>query len=173
LPFARIVAPRLAVRLGGAGRVAVLGALVNVGSQALWLHGLQASPGYASHLLPAQLIGGMGVGLTIPSLLGVGTASLPPAWFGTGSGVLNMARQVGSVLGVAALIGVLAGHAPGSLTGYRHALEMIIAFFAAAAAVAAVLLTRASRPVLATVTPVAPSRSFVSHPADIKSPLAG
>ncbi|HEX3823543.1 MAG TPA: DHA2 family efflux MFS transporter permease subunit [Mycobacteriales bacterium] len=174
LPFARIVAPRLAVRIGGAGRVAVLGALVNAGSQGLWLHGLQASHAYASHLLPAQLIGGMGVGLTIPSLLGVGTAALPPAWFGTGSGVLNMARQVGSVLGVAALIGVLAaGHAPGSLTPYRHALEMIITFFVAAAAVAAALLTRAPAAVLATVTPVAPSRNFVSQPADIKSPLAG
>ena len=104
LPFARFVAPRLAVRIGGAGRVAVLGALVNAGSQLYWLHGVQASPSYATHLLPAQLIGGMGVGLTIPSLLGAGASQLPPAWFGTGSGVLNMGRQVGSVLGVAALI---------------------------------------------------------------------
>jgi hypothetical protein len=143
LPFARLVAPRLAVRLGGAGRVALLGALVNAGSQLLWLHGMQAHPSYVTHLLPAQLIGGMGVGLTIPSLLGAGTSALPPAWFGTGSGVLNMGRQVGSVLGVAALIGVLAGvasHDP--LAAYRHGVELIIVFFAAAAVLVALLLGR-------------------------------
>jgi EmrB/QacA subfamily drug resistance transporter len=155
LPFARFVAPRLAAVVGGPGRVAVLGALVNAGSQLLWLHGMQSSPAYAAHLLPAQLIGGMGVGLTIPSLLGAGTSSLPPAWFGTGSGVLNMGRQVGSVLGVAALIGVLADATGASaLTTYRHGVELTIAFFVVAAAVTAALLTRAAQP--APVALVAP-----------------
>ena len=37
LPFARIVAPRLAARLGGPGSVAVLGCAVNAGAQLLWL----------------------------------------------------------------------------------------------------------------------------------------
>jgi EmrB/QacA subfamily drug resistance transporter len=147
LPFARFVAPRLANRVGGAGRVAVLGALVNAGSQVLWLHGMSATPSYAAHLLPAQLIGGMGVGLTIPSLLGSGTSKLPPAWFGTGSGVLNMARQVGSVLGVAALIGVLSNVNSGDpLTTYRHGVELIIGFFVAAAVIAAALLARRTTP---------------------------
>jgi EmrB/QacA subfamily drug resistance transporter len=155
LPFARFVAPRLAVKIGGPGRVAVLGALVNAGSQLLWLHEIQASPSYAAHLLPAQLIGGMGVGLTIPSLLGSGASALPPAWFGTGSGVLNMARQVGSVLGVAALIGVLAGvHSGDPLTTYRHGVELIISFFLAAALTAAALL---SRRVTTPATPTAPA----------------
>jgi EmrB/QacA subfamily drug resistance transporter len=149
LPFARFVAPRLAGYIGGAGRVAVIGALVNVGSQALWLHNIAPTPSYARLLLPAQILGGMGVGLTIPSLLGAGTAGLPPAWFGTGSGVLNMARQVGSVLGVAALVGVLAGaHTDaGQLASYRHGVELIIGFFAAAAVVAAVLLRSRPRPI--------------------------
>jgi EmrB/QacA subfamily drug resistance transporter len=148
LPFARLVAPRLAVRLGGAGRVAVLGALVNAGSQLFWLHGIQAAPEYASHLLPAQLIGGMGVGLTIPSLLGAGASALPPAWFGTGSGVLNMGRQIGSVLGVAGLIAILAGvHTGDPLAAYRHGVELIIGFFVAAAVVAAALLGRRVRPI--------------------------
>jgi hypothetical protein len=147
LPFARFVAPRLAGRVGGAGRVAVIGALVNAGSQTLWLHGVQASPAYVTHMLPAQLLGGMGVGLTIPSLLGAGTSALPAAWFGTGSGVLNMARQVGSVFGVAALIAVLAGgHGIDPITTYRHGIELIIGFFLAAAAVAAALLARRATP---------------------------
>jgi EmrB/QacA subfamily drug resistance transporter len=154
LPFARFVAPRLAGIVGGAGRVAVLGALVNAGSQLLWLHGIQANPSYAAHLLPAQLIGGMGVGLTIPSLLGAGTSALPPAWFGTGSGVLNMGRQVGSVLGVAALIGVLTGgHGTDPITTYRHGVELITALFLGAAATAALFLSRPGGPAPATSAP--------------------
>lgn len=162
LPFARFVAPRLAVRLGGPGRVAVLGALVNAGSQLYWLHGVQAAPAYASHLLPAQLIGGMGVGLTIPSLLGAGASQLPPAWFGTGSGVLNMGRQIGAVLGVAGLIAILAGvHSGDPLTTYRHGIELIIGFFVAAAVVAAALLGRRSSPTPLPTTPAAPEPSAV------------
>jgi EmrB/QacA subfamily drug resistance transporter len=166
LPFARFVAPRLATRLGGAGRVAVLGALVNAGSQLYWLHGVQASPSYATHLLPAQLIGGMGVGLTIPSLLGAGTSALPPAWFGTGSGVLNMGRQIGSVLGVAALIAILAGiHPSDPLTAYRHGIELIIGFFVGAAVVAAALLGKRAKPTLLSEPPTSVEEPQVVEPA--------
>jgi EmrB/QacA subfamily drug resistance transporter len=162
LPFARFVAPRLAVRLGGAGRVAVLGALINAASQIYWLHGVQASPAYASHLLPAQLIGGMGVGLTIPSLLGAGSSQLPPAWFGTGSGVLNMGRQIGSVLGVAALIAVLANVNSGDpLTTYRHGIELIICFFVAAAIVAGALLGRGAKPLPTLASEPEPEKAAV------------
>ena len=101
LPFARIAAPRLAAWLGSPGRVAVIGCAVNAGAQLLWLSRIQAQPAYLTHLLPAQLLGGAGVGLTIPSLLGAGSTSLKPGSFGTGSGILNMARQIGTVLGVA------------------------------------------------------------------------
>jgi EmrB/QacA subfamily drug resistance transporter len=141
LPFARVVAPLLATRLGGPGRVAVLGCLVNAGAMALWLTQIQAQPAYLTHLLPAQLLGGAGVGLTIPSLLGAGSLSLPPDRFGTGSGILNMARQVGTVLGVAALVAILAHVGPDPVTTFQHAIVLIIGFFAAAGLVAAILLT--------------------------------
>jgi hypothetical protein len=147
LPFARLVAPRLAVRLGGAGRVAVIGCAVNAGAQLLWLIMIQAHPAYLTHLLPAQLLGGAGVGLTIPSLIGAGTASLPPAHFGTGSGILNMARQVGTVLGVAGLVAILSHAVPADpLAGYRHGVILVSAFFAAAGVVSAALLIRRVRP---------------------------
>src|SRR5215472_11967659 len=141
LPFARIVAPRLAGRLGGPGRVAVIGCLVNAGAMALWLALLQAQPAYLTHLLPAQLLGGAGVGLAIPSLLGAGSLSLSPDRFGTGSGILNMARQIGTVLGVAALVAILAHVSPDPVTTYQHAIVLVIGFFAAAGLVAAILLT--------------------------------
>jgi EmrB/QacA subfamily drug resistance transporter len=146
LPFARLVAPRLAARLGGPGRVAVIGCVVNAGSQLLWFSQLQAHPAYLAHLLPAQLIGGAGVGLTIPSLLAAGSMSLPPARFGTGSGVLNMARQVGTVLGVAGLVAILSHPLASPVLMFRHGVILIIAFFAAAGLVAAALLTQKKAP---------------------------
>jgi MFS family permease len=117
-----------------------------------WLSQIQAHPAYLTHLLPSQLLGGIGVGLTVPSLIGAGSAALPPARFGTGSGVLNMGRQVGTVLGVAGLVAILArlGHGD-AVTTYRHGLELIIGFFIGAAVAAAALLTR--RPVPASAAP--------------------
>lgn len=143
LPFARIVAPRLAMRLGGVGRVVVIGCVVNVASQSLWLAEMQLHAEYATHLLPIQLLGGAGVGLTTPSLIGAGTASIPPARFGTGSGVLNMSRQIGTVLGVAGLIAILTGvNAADPIIAFRHGAELAIAFFALAGVTSAALLSR-------------------------------
>jgi EmrB/QacA subfamily drug resistance transporter len=148
LPFARVVAPWLAARLGGPGRVAVIGCLVNAGAQLLWLSQIQATPAYLTHLLPAQLIGGAGVGLAIPSLLGAGSVSLTPGRFGTGSGILNTARQVGTVLGVAGLVAILSRVSAADPVGaFRNGAVLIIAFFVAAGAVSAALLT--ARPVAA------------------------
>jgi len=142
LPFARLVAPRLAGSLGGPGRVAVIGCFVNALAQLLWLSRIQAEPAYLTHLLPAQLLGGAGVGLAIPSLLGAGSVSLTPARFGTGSGILNTGRQVGTVLGVAGLVAILSRvSAADPVAAYRHGLVLVIAFFAAAGVVSAALLT--------------------------------
>lgn len=143
LPFARVVAPRLAARLGGPGKVALAGCLVNAAAQTLWWTQMTAHPSYVAHLLPAQLLGGAGVGLTIPMLLAAGSAALPPERFGTGSGVLNMSRQVGTVLGVAGLVAILS-HVPAHdpLLAFRHGVVLIIAFFLAAAVVSAAALVR-------------------------------
>jgi EmrB/QacA subfamily drug resistance transporter len=146
LPFARLVSPWLAARLGGPGRVAVAGALVNAGAQALWYVLLTTEPHYLTRMLPVQLLGGAGVGLAIPSLIGAGSMALPPDRFGTGSGILNMARQIGTVLGVAGVIAILAGTGLGPVTLFRHTTVLIAAFFLAAAAVAAATITARPRP---------------------------
>ena len=53
-----------------------------------------------------------------------------------------MARQVGTVLGVASLIAILAHvSATDPVMTYRHGLVLIIAFFVCAGVVSAVLLT--------------------------------
>jgi hypothetical protein len=106
------------------------------------------------------------VGLTIPALLGAGSASLPPARFGTGSGILNMARQIGTVLGVAALVAILSHVVPGDpVATFRHGLALIIALFTGAGLVAAALLT--AKPRVAASSPVA---ALPTAPAPVTGP---
>jgi EmrB/QacA subfamily drug resistance transporter len=174
LPFARLVAPRLAARLGGPGRVAVLGCAVGASAQLLWLVAMTAHPAYVTHLLPAQLLGGAGVGLSIPSLLAAGSASLDASRFGTGSGVLNMGRQVGTVIGVAGLVAILAHVSSADpLPVYRHAVVLVIAFFASAGVVSAAFLADAAPPARATspAPPPAPATPHAGRP--LPPPPAG
>ena len=50
---------------------------------------------------------GIGVGLTFPTLMGVGASALPPSSFATGSGVINMIRQASLAIGVAMFVAVV------------------------------------------------------------------
>jgi hypothetical protein len=59
------------------------------------------------HMLPGMLITGVGVGLTLPTLIATAVGSLPPTSFSTGSAVVTMARQIGSVFGIAILVAIL------------------------------------------------------------------
>ena len=68
-----------------------------------------------------------------------------------------MARQIGTVLGVAGLVAILSRVSrTDPVAAYRHGLILVIAFFAAAGVVSAVLLT--ARPVTAraAAAPVGP-----------------
>jgi MFS family permease len=99
----------------GARAAAIPGTLLYAAGSIWWLLHMQADPAYASHLLPAQILGGAGVGLVIPSLSNAAAGSLPPARFATGSAVFTMSRQLGAVLGVAILVAVIGDPAPGAL----------------------------------------------------------
>lgn len=50
---------------------------------------------------------GIGVGLTMPTLMGVGTSALPSSSFATGSAVINMVRQIGFAVGVAVFVAII------------------------------------------------------------------
>ena len=76
-----------------------------------------ATPDYVADMLPAQLLGGAGVGLVLPTLSAAATGPLPPARFATGTAVLGMSRQLGSALGVAILVAIIGHPAPGELLG--------------------------------------------------------
>ncbi|MCW2620856.1 MAG: drug resistance transporter, EmrB/QacA subfamily, partial [Frankiales bacterium] len=92
-------------------------------------------PAYASQILPPWLLGGVGVGLALPTILSSATKDLPLHQAATGSAIVNMSRQVGSVLGVSVLVAVLGQ--TGSLAAFQHG-WWVIAGVAGVGALAAV-----------------------------------
>jgi MFS family permease len=87
----------------------------------LWLaFGVDTTPAFLTLWLPAFVLTGLGVGLSLPSLSSAAVASLPPGRLATGGAVNNTARQVGAVLGVAILIAIVGRpDARGALDAFR------------------------------------------------------
>lgn len=102
-----LVAGRLIARFG-ATAVVSLGLLVFAGGVLVWAIFPGAEPSLALAIL-CVIPSGIGVGLTMPTLMGLGTATLPPSSFATGSGVINMIRQIGFAIGVALFVAIIGG----------------------------------------------------------------
>ena len=97
-------------------------------------------PAFASEILGPWVIAGIGVGLALPQLTAAATAALPPHQASTGSGVVNMTRQLGLVVGTSIMVGLLGKGLP-SLAHFQH-VWIFIAASSAAAAVAALIMGR-------------------------------
>src|SRR5215469_318122 len=120
------------------------GATVFAAGIGWWAIAVRLAPNYPE-ILPGIVITGIGVGLTLPSLMSTAASSLPPPSFATGSGVVNMLRQVGFAVGVAMLVAVLGSpHGPAAeLTAFRHGWYATMGA-GVAAALAAIVLRRGS-----------------------------
>jgi len=137
------VAGRLIARYGPAAVIS-LGCLTFGGGVAWWAVAIQAHPDYPAGALGGMLVTGVGVGLTLPTMMAAASASLPPQSFATGSAVINMIRQTGMALGVAILVAVLgtsAGHGHAALDAFRHG-WWVIAALSFAGVVPALTLAR-------------------------------
>ncbi|MFE2887164.1 MFS transporter [Streptomyces sp. NPDC059272] len=90
---------------------------------------------YASELLPGHLLVGIGIGFTLPTVLASATHDLPQQRASTGSAVINMARQIGFVLGVSVLVAILGTptNYPAAHTAFVHGWWTIAAVELAAA----------------------------------------
>jgi EmrB/QacA subfamily drug resistance transporter len=112
---------RLIARFGSTAVVAA-GLVVFTAGVVVWavLAGPVPDFGFAVlYVLPS----GIGVGLTLPTLMGVGTSALPSSSFATGSGVINMVRQIGFAVGVAVFVGIVGSPASevGQIAAFRFA----------------------------------------------------
>lgn len=96
------IASRVGFRLPG-----LIGTLLFSASALWWALRVGDTPDFAGDFLPGMVVGGIGVGFTIPILTGAGASSLPPQRFATGVAIVTMGRQVGSAIGVAILVAVL------------------------------------------------------------------
>ncbi|WP_245679326.1 MFS transporter [Actinomadura hibisca] len=129
------------VRRLGPGRLAALGTLLFAAGIGWWAVAIGVQPGYAAELLPGLLLTGLGVGLTLPTLVGSAAAALPPTRFATGSAITTMARQIGAVVGVALTVSLIGTpHGPQAvLDGFRRGWAAVIAASLLACAAALVL----------------------------------
>src|SRR5579875_1994970 len=102
-------------------------------------------------LLPAMLVGGVGMAMTMSPMTSAAMGAVPVDKAGVGSGVLNSFRQVGGALGIALIGAILASylhHRPGTPAAAQdyvnglHAALAVSAGISLAAALVAVLTVR-------------------------------
>ena len=86
--------------------LAVTGALVTAAGLVAFGHLARTEP--VSAVVWRSALVGAGIGLSLPALLAAGMSAVPGGHKGAGSGMLNTARQLGFVLGVAILVAVFA-----------------------------------------------------------------
>jgi EmrB/QacA subfamily drug resistance transporter len=143
--FSFLVAGRMIARFGP-GPVIAAGSTIFAIGCVWWAVAIGLAPDYLRDMLGGMLLTGIGVGLTLPTLMATGAASLPPRSFATGSAVVNMFRQIGLAIGVAVLIAVLGSphSAAAELIAYRRA-GIVIAAIAFAGGVAGFGILAAKR----------------------------
>ena len=139
--FSFFVAGRLIARFGP-GPVIAAGSTIFAAGAAWWVVAVGLTPNYLE-ILGGMLMTGIGVGLTLPTLMATGSSTLPPRSFATGSAVVNMVRQLGLAVGVAVLIAVLGppGSPAATLAAYQRGWTVIAAVSFTAGVVAFGLLT--------------------------------
>lgn len=132
--IASVPAGKLGARVGQ-GRVAAVGCLLFALSIFVFLLRVTPEPEPLSVLTPSWILGGVGVGMVLPTIAGVVAASVPPARFATGIAVMTTARQIGAVIGVALLVAVLGTPDPADpIPAFKDAWWLLIGLMLAAAA---------------------------------------
>ncbi|MFI2509699.1 MFS transporter [Streptomyces sp. NPDC018972] len=147
--FGSIVASGLGVALAAkAGRALLItGSLTIAASQGVLWGVVRGGddPGYWPLAL-ALLIGGLGLGLAAPVLVGVVLAGVPGRNAGAAGGVLSTVNQIGAAIGIAVLGTVFFTAATGSTSGtpgvadHGHALGIVLVVSAVLYVVAALVM---------------------------------
>jgi EmrB/QacA subfamily drug resistance transporter len=101
------------------------------------------TPHYVTEWLPPMIASGVGVGLILPSLAGAAAHSLPAHRLAVGSGVNQAVRQIGGVLGVGIVIGLVGrAHGTEALPTFQVIFFLLVLGGLATAAISAGIDTR-------------------------------
>lgn len=143
VPPTAILAGKWAARTGPAV-LAAIGGVAFGGGTLWWAVTLDPGSAYAASMLPGMMLTGLGVGLMLPTLVAAAVAELPPAQAATGSGVVTMLRQLGSVLGVSLTVVLLGSPMAGAEAAdeFDHVWYLLTGASFAAAAVSVLLTGR-------------------------------
>ncbi|MGW2052054.1 MFS transporter [Streptomyces sp. NPDC001858] len=119
-----------------AGVVSAIGSAIASVGILLFVFLLHDEPNYASGILPCWLLFGFGAGLALPTVVSSATVGLRAEQAATGSAIVTMATQIGSVVGISILVAMLGTASGGaSLDTYRNAWWVAMALMAVAAVV--------------------------------------
>jgi EmrB/QacA subfamily drug resistance transporter len=140
-PFAGRIAARV-----GPGLVGALGGVLFAASSLIFIEYIGTGRSYDTIFLPSMIIGGIGVGLALPSFTIAATRTLAPQLLATGIGAQSMFRQIGGALGVAAFVAILGTPTAGTVIGrFDDTRWFMVASTVIASA--ALLLVRRPRPI--------------------------
>ena len=177
MTFALAIAAQLGIRriLPKAGpRAAITPGLLLAAAGAFLLTRLGVSSDYLNLVLPATLLFGAGLGLTVSASIATATAGITPADAGSASALVNVGQQVGGSIGTSllntlaasAITSYAAAHAgtahlasTAALHGYDVGFTWAATILLAAAVVTAALLRR---PAAAAATATVPEASPAS-----------
>jgi EmrB/QacA subfamily drug resistance transporter len=122
--------------------VAVPGSLLFGAGTLLFALRVGAHPAFAADFLPANMLSGIGVGLTFAGFGSAAVAELPRNRYATGGAINNCIRQIGAVLGISTLIVVLGTPTPANAVHLFHRAWALMAITGAVAAVTGLALGR-------------------------------
>ena len=109
-PLVVAVVARVSTRLAhvhGYRPILGIGGLCYAGALAIYASSIGTHSAWATHWLPAALLMGVGIGMTLPVQSSAAVRELPPARFAVGSGISASFRQLGAVIGISVYVALL------------------------------------------------------------------
>lgn len=119
-----VIGGRVAARRGHRPLLA-LGGIIFAASNVWLLARAGTTPAFLSTWLPGLLVGGVGIGLILPSLSAAAVAKLPASSLAVGNAMNSAIRQIGGALG-AALVVALVGDTGSGLDDFQRVFAILI-----------------------------------------------
>jgi MFS family permease len=122
--------------------VAVPGSLLFAAGCLLFALRTGLHPAFAADFLPANMLGGAGIGLTFAAFGSAAVAELPRNRYATGGAINNCIRQIGAALGISSLIVLIGTPTSANAVHLFHRAWYLMALTGLIAAVAGLALGR-------------------------------